>query len=522
MRRRLTSMLCGAALVCGLALVPFHTISTGLQARALTRSEADRAYDELDGGAGPLVEGSRRLAQIAQLTTPSVVHIQSERNGVGHSRIEETGSGVLMTSDRAPGMYAVTNRHVVSTAELEDITVHVSDGRVLRPVRVWSDAETDVAVLKLDASDLQPARWGDSDRLDIGSMVLAMGSPFGLSRSVTFGIISAKGRRSLELGPTRTVINQDFLQTDAAINPGNSGGPLFDMHGRVVAINTAIASSSGGNSGIGFSIPSNLVRNVVDQLLTNGKVQRSYLGVKLDAGFDLQDARRLRMDRLRGALVDTVYPETPAARAGLEAGDVILRFRGTDVFDHDHLIHLVSLTPVGTRANLEILRDGRSLTVVAVVDDRADLQRRSASPPRPATPYPAYHTLPMGLRVETVTPNLAVQAGYDAAIRGLLVLAVRNDHPLSATAAPSVSASASAPAVEDVLQLYDVIEEAGRRPVRSAADLRAILGEASSGEPLLLKVRRHTTEGYQSRLILWHAEPAEHIQGEWPLLDPRA
>ncbi|MFG0333573.1 MAG: S1C family serine protease, partial [Maioricimonas sp. JB049] len=207
----------------------------------------------------PFDVGSRMLARVAAATTPAVVHIQSERR-TRRGTIEETGTGVIMRSPKADGEFIVTNRHVILGAELSDIQVHLHDGRVITPVGKEEDAATDIAVLRLKTPGLTFAEWADSDNVDIGHMVMAMGSPFGLSQSVTLGIISAKGRRALELGESREVINQDFLQTDAAINPGNSGGPLVDLHGRVVGINTAIASQGGGNEGIGFSIPSNLVR----------------------------------------------------------------------------------------------------------------------------------------------------------------------------------------------------------------------------------------------------------------------
>ena len=494
--RRFSSKIGGLALAAGLLWQPFEA---PVQAGTLTRAEADRSYQELEQVEGSLVEGSRRLARIAEVTGPSVVHIQSEHRGISRGLVQETGSGVLMESDAAQGVFVVTNRHVVASSQLEDVSVHLSDGRVVRPERVWTDAETDVAVLKINAADLQPGRWGDSDQLEIGSMVLAMGSPFGLSRSVTFGIISAKGRRSLQLGPSRSVINQDFLQTDAAINPGNSGGPLFDMRGRVVAINTAIASNSGGNSGIGFSIPSNLVRTVMDQLLTKGKVERSYLGIHLDDDFDLEDARKSGLDRVRGALVREVYAETPAARAGLKSGDVVLKFRGIDVFDHDHLIHLVSLTPVGTRAVMEILREGRPRTLTAVVADRDELRQRSSTAPVRSNPSrPAFQVRPMSLSVETVTPELAAQAGYAPATRGVLVLAVRHSD-----ADRSVN-----PASGDTLQLYDVIEEVARQPVRSPEELRERLAAEPAGKRLLLKVRRQVNGREESRLILWQPPEA--------------
>jgi serine protease Do len=196
------------------------------------------------------------------------------------------------------------------------------------------------------------------------------------------GIISAKGRRSLKLGNKAEVINQNFLQTDAAINPGNSGGPLIDLHGRIIGVNTAIASNSGGNDGIGFSIPSNLVRRVIDELLVNGKVQRAFLGVRLDDDFDADTAKRLKLERVRGARIVEVYPNTPASRANLKFDDVILSFGGVDVIDENHLINLVSLTPVDKRVKMSIFRSGKRVTMEVVLGDRTDLEERSEAPSR--------------------------------------------------------------------------------------------------------------------------------------------
>ena len=369
----------GAFFSCGLMLGLGYQIGSmkNAQAYALTWTETQKVYQELDQESGSLVAGSQLLAKIAQVTTPSVVHIQSERPGERGGRVEETGSGVVMQSSKVEGTFIITNRHVVADARMEDISIHLHDGRVIRPSRIWTDEATDVAALKVEAPNLIPARWGDSDDVEIGHMVLAMGSPFGLSQSITYGIISAKGRRSLNLGDGRSVLNQDFLQTDAAINPGNSGGPLIGLNGRVVGINTAIASNSGGNEGIGFSIPSNLVRRVVDQLLLYGKVSRSYLGVKLDSDFDAATARRLRLNRLTGARVVEVYPNTPASIAKLEFDDVILSIEGQEVLDENHLINLVSLTPVGRKVRLEVMRNGRITYLDVLLADREELVRRA-------------------------------------------------------------------------------------------------------------------------------------------------
>ncbi len=377
----------GACFSCGLMLglgYQIGSVGSAATANTITLAETQRVYQELDRESGSLIAGSELLAKIARVTAPSVVHIQSERAGERGGRVEETGSGVLMESSKVQGMYVVTNRHVVAEARMEDISIHLADGRVIRPTRVWTDSATDVAALKVEAPNLIPARWGNSDQVEIGHMVLAMGSPFGLSQSITYGIISAKGRRSLNLGSNRSVLNQDFLQTDAAINPGNSGGPLIGLSGRVIGINTAIASNSGGNEGIGFSIPSNLVRQVVDQLLLHGKVRRSYLGVKLDSEFDSTVARRLRLDRLRGARVLQVYPNTPAAQAKLEFDDVILSIEGVEVQDENHLINLISLTPVGRTVRMQVMRNGRVTYLSVLLADRADLERRATEKREPA------------------------------------------------------------------------------------------------------------------------------------------
>ncbi|MEX0717179.1 MAG: trypsin-like peptidase domain-containing protein [Planctomycetaceae bacterium] len=384
MSRRSTYTLCGLALAAGIV------IGTAIDSSRISSRVAAETPAPVPGAAGrwspeevdddPLFAASRRLARIAELTTPSVVHIQSSRTGPDRARHEETGSGVLVSHPQSSGVYVVTNRHVVLNAELSAISIQLHDGRVVQPSQVRSDKATDLAVLKIDAPGARTATWGDSDELRIGHLVLAMGSPFGLSQSVTLGIISAQGRRSLKLGPGSEVLNQNFLQTDAAINPGNSGGPLIDLRGHVVGINTAIASNSGGNDGIGFSIPSNLARRVVGELLEVGMVQRAYLGVKLDPDFTVIVARRLTLDRVRGARVVEVYANTPASRANLKYDDVILSFDGIDVLDENHLINLVSLTTVDRAAKVVILRDGRKLTLDVQLGDRADLERRAQTP----------------------------------------------------------------------------------------------------------------------------------------------
>lgn len=425
---------------------------------------------------------SHLLSRIANTATPSVVHIQSERQSPKGGRLEETGSGVLMSSTTKPGIYVVTNRHVIEGAALVDIAIQLHDGREIHPEQVLSDAATDLAVLRVNAPGAVPARWADSNEADIGNLVLAMGSPFGLSRSVTLGIISAKGRRQLKLGSS-DVLNQDFLQTDAAINPGNSGGPLIDVSGRVIGINTAIASSGGGNEGIGFSIPSNLAQRVMEQLIEHGVVRRAYLGVRLDPQFDGAAASRLKLDRVRGARVTQVYPDTPASRANLRVEDVVLTFDGVDVQDENHLINLVSLTPIGRQVKLGVWRDGQQITLAITLADRNDLQQTSEAPTEPGM---GSQIRRMGLTVHPLSDDLSEQLGFPRSTRGLLILKVDPTSQLSAD-----------------LQVYDVLEEVGRRPVESVEELELALGSAESANSVVLRVRRSSGNSTRTHLVVW-------------------
>ncbi|MGE3314495.1 MAG: trypsin-like peptidase domain-containing protein [Planctomycetaceae bacterium] len=486
MLRRSPWLLCGAALVCGLALgIPlgFFTLGSSLQADPEAVA-TDVAFRELESGPNPLLEGGKVLSKIAALVTPSVVHIQSDRTTADRGLVEETGSGVFVTSNKSPGLYVVTNRHVVRGVEdLNQINIRLHDGRVIHPVRKWDDTQTDLAVLKVSGDRLVPARWGDSDEVQIGNMVLAVGSPFGLSQSITLGIISAKGRRSLHLGRKAEVLNQDFLQTDAAINPGNSGGPLVDVYGRIIGINTAIASNSGGNDGIGFSIPSNLVRRVVEELLEHGAVQRAFLGVSLDPDFTRAEAQRLKLDRVRGAKVDRINADTPAARAGLRVDDVILSFEGIDVQDENHLINLVSLTAVGKKVKLVIFRNGQKQDVEVLLSDRAQYDQMSELPSKPGMGFPVKG---MGLTLHEIEPELATQLGYPNSTRGLLVLKIEPQSPLAGQ-----------------IKVYDLIEEIARKPVASGDELTRVISEHPQRESILLKVRRRERGESQSHVVIW-------------------
>jgi serine protease Do len=305
---------------------------------------------------------------VVKLVTPAVVHIESKPlpKFQGLLRIEEAGSGVVV--QLGSRVYVLTNRHVIRHSSPERIEVHLYDGRVFHPKQIWSDSETDVAALAVDASGLEPAKLGDSDKLEIGDFVLAVGSPFGLSQSVTRGIVSAKGRHNLDLGDEDLKL-QNFIQTDAAINPGNSGGPLVNLRGEVVGLNTAIASSSGGNEGIGFSIPINIASHIAEALVGDHKIPRGFLGVKLDINFNEQRAESLGLGRLAGTRVSRVEPKSPAERANLRVNDIILEFNGVRIEQDVHLISLVKLSEIGRRVPLTVMRDGKLVRIDVEIAD---------------------------------------------------------------------------------------------------------------------------------------------------------
>ena len=341
----------------------------------LSAADRDRLYEQVAQDGEIFERQGRHLRRLSQLLRPTVVHISATkplpRPRNGKTTEEEAGSGVIA---RVAGRtVVVTNRHVVNRADLDDILLRLDDGREIHPQRAWSDADTDIAVLDVEADDLQPARLAEKDTLQIGDAVLAIGSPFGLAHSVTLGIVSAKGRRDLDLGEGR-VRFQDFIQTDAAINPGNSGGPLVNIRGEVVGLNTAIASNSGGSEGIGFAIPIAMVMFVSRQLVEHGQVHRAYLGVSLDKTFTPQHADRLGMPRPVGALVLGVTPGAPADRAGIRREDVIIEYDGRPVDDDDHLLSLVSTTPLGRTVAVVIFRDRGRSTLELTVASRRDFE----------------------------------------------------------------------------------------------------------------------------------------------------
>ena len=369
----------------------------------------------------------------------------------GPFRRQGLGSGVITDRDGT----IVTNNHVVGNAD--KITVKLQDEREFEGKVLGRDAKTDIAVIKIDAKgDLPVAPLGDSDRLEVGEWIVAMGSPFGLANTVTAGIVSAKGRH-IGAGPY-----DNFIQTDTSINPGNSGGPLINLRGEVVGINTAIFSQSGGNIGIGFAIPINLVKELLPELKSEGKVTRGWLGVSIQR-VTPEIAESLGMDKARGALVATVVEGSPAAQAGIKSGDVILEYNGQKIEESNQLPILVARTDVGQSAKLTVMRDSKQIPISVKIGELKE-EEVVASGPQPGK---------LGLTVQNLTPGIAESLGMDRA-EGVVITAVE---PQSAAA-------------DAGLRRSDVILEVSRRKIANTNDFQKAVRETKAGANLLFLVRR--------------------------------
>ncbi|WP_435005376.1 trypsin-like peptidase domain-containing protein [Tundrisphaera lichenicola] len=439
----------------------------------------DGLYGQLARQYAQFEHVNRTFELVARAISPSVVHLVAHKSGKRDddpygADYEETGSGVIVRDEVSKGLFVLTNNHVVAGAIAGQIDVFLSDGRSCHPSKMYLDSKADIAVLKLDRTDLPAARLGNSDETPVGSWVLAMGSPFGLNHSVSQGIISGRGRHEVDLEKAG-VENQDFLQTDAAINPGNSGGPLVNMKGEVVGINIAILSNGGGNEGVGFSIPINLAKWIMGQLLShNGHVFRGALGVKLHPDFEPETALALGLDRPRGAWIESVDHQSPAAAGGLKEGDVVLRFNGVDVADLNHLINLVSMAPIGQPADLVIWRDRREVPMKITVADKERIVARSVRPTRP----PAGSV--MGLELVTLDAPVARRMGLPEGFRGAAVMKVEPDSPLATVFRP-----------------LDVIHDVSGRPIQSADEVVQALGARRASTGLELGIHRLIDGAFQ-------------------------
>ena len=365
------------------------------------------------------------------------------------------GSGVI-ASEKG---YIITNNHVITSGRetvVDRITVELLDKRSFEAEIVGRDPLTDLAILKIDADDLTALPIGDSDELRVGELVIAVGSPFGQLHSVSSGVVSALGRRSMKLAHY-----EEYIQTDAAINPGNSGGALVNSRGELVGINTAIVSRSGGDDGIGFAIPANLVRNVMDQLIDEGQVRRGLLGVRIQAVTnDL--AKSMGLDKPRGVGVSYVYPESAADEAGLEPYDIVLALDGKGTNTEAELRNTIAHTPPGTKVKLLVWRDGEERMFTATLTALEDSELAQAPRQR--------HSERLGMRVQELTDEIAEQIGYEEE-RGVLVSGVERDSK----------------AARKGLRRGDLIIEVNRQPVESIAEYERAL-EESGGTVLMLVV----------------------------------
>jgi serine protease Do len=374
-------------------------------------------------------------------------------------REHSLGSGVIVNPDG----YILTNNHVVDGAS--DVQVTLSDKRNFKAKVVGTDPRTDIAVLKIPTSNLSTVTLGDSGKAKVGDIVLAIGDPFGIGETVTMGIVSATGRRGLALeGPEGY---EDFIQTDASINPGNSGGALVNTRGELIGINTAIISNGGGgNQGIGFAVPVNMARSVMEQILKTGKVSRGYLGIMIQP-VTPEIAKAFNVPTSEGALVGDVTPDSPGGKAGLQKGDVITALNGQKISDSYELRLRISQSAPGSSVKLDLLRNGQKQGITATLGEFPEKAQTAENTPQGEAPALE------GVQVENLNSDMAQQLNLPTGTRGVVITRV---DPNSAAA-------------ETGLERGDVIQEVNRKAVNNVEQFRVAVRATANG-PLLLLVNR--------------------------------
>ncbi len=385
-------------------------------------------------------------------------------------REQSLGSGVILTSDGT----IITNNHVVDGAT--DIKVSLADKREFTAKVIGTDKPSDIAVLKINATGLPTLPLGDSSKLQVGDVVLAIGDPFGIGETATMGIVSAKGRG----GHLGIETYEDFIQTDAAINPGNSGGALIDLHGNLVGINTAIATGGGGggNVGIGFAIPIDMAHKVMDQIVQHGKVIRGYLGL-LPEDVSSSLAKQFGLSQATGALVASVEKDTPASRAGLKQGDIVLKVNGQTVDSANDLRLLISQSQPGASVNLTIWRDNKTQDVKVTL---AELPQQNAQ--NGASEGNSSGTM-QGVQVQTITPDMTQDLGVPNGTRGVVITSV----------------DPSSPAAAASLERGIIIQEVNHKPVNNAQEYHAAL-QGADDHPVLLLIMIPNSNGAQNYVVV--------------------
>ncbi len=438
------------------------------------------------------------FVQVAEMATPSVVNIKSskkESSGPmgsdlepffrsppfreffggedffkkfkkdprhdGGLRAEGMGSGVVVSADG----HILTNSHVVK--DFDEITVTLSDKRSFKAKVIGADQESDIAVIKIEASGLPMAKFGDSSKLRVGEIVMAVGNPFGFNRTVTSGIVSATGRSNVGI-----IGYEDFIQTDAAINPGNSGGPLVNINGEVIGINTAIATRSGGYQGVGFAIPANSAKMIMDDLVKDGKVRRGLLGVNIQ-DLDESLAKSFGAAGTNGALVSQVIVDSPAEKAGIKAGDIILNFNGQSVSGAANLKNLVGREKPGATAKLTIYRDKKTFDVDLTIGERTQKALASATP---STPGETSNEL--GVEIEKVPAAMTEKMGLKEG-EGVRIKEITNQ---------------DGPGSRMGLRVGDVVLEVDDKPVSDVTAFNKAVSDAKGGGLIRLKIQRGTAK----------------------------
>jgi len=442
------------------------------------------AFAEEDQSVAALRQMGKAFTAIAEKSSPAVVGVRAVKTTRGSSRdsmeqygpLDEDlfeyffrrrmprqyqqeqpkqvvqGSGFVVSDDG----YILTNNHLVG--ETEEVRVQLDDRRSVKAQVIGADPETDVAVIKIDATDLTHVELGDSDALEVGQWVIAIGNPFGLSHTVTAGIVSAKGRSRIGVADF-----EDFIQTDAAINFGNSGGPLLNLDGKAVGINTAIIGS-GGNIGIGLAIPINMAKTIYTQLRENGKVVRGYLGVGInDVGVGVGEFYGAADDK--GAMVTQVVEGSPAEKAGIKVDDIVVELQGEPVAGATELMNKVAMQKPGTEVDLTILRDGKRKKIVVTLDTRPDSASLGSSGESEAGEQ-------LGLYVQPLTRELAERLGYED-LSGVVVVEVE----------------AGSPADDQEIQSGDLITEVNRQSIRNLKQWNNAVAKAAQKGKALLRIR---------------------------------
>ncbi|MEO0128789.1 MAG: DegQ family serine endoprotease [candidate division WOR-3 bacterium] len=445
-------------------------------------------------GLNPIIteQGESPFTQVAEMASPAVVNISAEKTvktGIedfewnfrgpfedffrdffknfprGESKTTTLGSGFIISEDG----YIVTNHHVIKNAT--NIIIRLTNKKEYKgnDVKIiGSDSRTDVALLKIETKEKFPyLNFGDSDKIKVGDWVMAVGNPFNLEGTVTVGVISAKGRSHIPLSEGPDL--QNFLQTDAAINPGNSGGPLLNLKGEVIGINTAITSTSGGNIGIGFAIPINLAKNIIEELKTKGKVTRGYLGVYLEElTEDMKNA--LDLKSLDGVLVNEVIANSPADNAGIKEGDVIIEYDGQKVTDVQSFRIMVASTTPGKSVKLRLIRNGKEMEIkVKIGEMKEEVVAKSGEE----------HETKLGLQVVDIDSPDAKMYNISAK-KGVVVTSVESNSP----------------AGDAGIQVGDVILGIGNKDIKNIADFKNAVQNLRKGKPVIFQVQRGERKRY--------------------------